>query len=399
MSQGRRYHVPAVVVGAGLNGLGVVRSLARAGVPVTVVDIHTDAPAMHSRYPRKQCYDPDAPDALLHALESLAQSWGSERAVLFLTQEEAVATLAAHQARLERSYRLTMAATDTVARLLHKDGFRELAEKLGAAVPRTHRLRTAEAIGALDTLRLPWIIKPAVRDAAYAQAFAKAYRVDDRTQAQALLRQMLAVLPDVIVQEWIAGADAALYFCLAYIPPADRMPTTFVGRKLRSWPPTVGGTASCVAAPEAAELARVTLDFFQQTGVTGLASIEYKRDARTGDYLMVEPTVGRTDYQQEIATLNGVNIPLAAYRDALGLAPITAQRPAAVRIWRDRISDLQAAAAGDRVDWPPGARIVDALWRTDDPLPALAPLCGRIQRRLVRLTGAMRAADSRGNTL
>lgn len=50
------YSTPAIIVGAGINGLGVLRSLAHAGVPVVVVDSSPDAPAMRSRYGRKHVF-------------------------------------------------------------------------------------------------------------------------------------------------------------------------------------------------------------------------------------------------------------------------------------------------------------------------------------------------------
>ncbi len=45
-----------------------------------------------------------------------------------------------------------------------------------------------------------------------------------------------------------------------------------------------------------------------------MGSMEYKRDRRDGRFHMIEPTVARTDFQEEVATLNGMNIPLASYR-------------------------------------------------------------------------------------
>jgi predicted ATP-grasp superfamily ATP-dependent carboligase len=58
---------------------------------------------------------------------------------------------------------------------------------------------------------------------------------------------------------------------------------------------------------------------FQESGFGG---IEYKRDARDGRFLIIEPTVGRTNWQKEVATLAGVNIPLMAYRHELGLGMV-----------------------------------------------------------------------------
>jgi len=160
----------------------------------------------------------------------------------------------------------------------------------------------------------------------------------------------------------------------------------FTGRKIRSWPPEVGGTASCTAAPEAhAELSAVTARFFKDTGVTGIAGMEYKCDARTGELRMVEPTIGRTDYQEEVATLNGVNLPFAAYCSELGLPvtpPVAVQSPA---VWRVSFEDTQSAllqhqAAGS--GFPRGNRTIDALWRWNDPMPFLARGLQRIRRKL-----------------
>ena len=52
----------------------------------------------------------------------------------------------------------------------------------------------------------------------------------------------------------------------------------------------------------------------------GLGSMEYKRDPRDNKYYMIEPTVGRADLQSGIADINGLNIPLIAYFDILGLS-------------------------------------------------------------------------------
>lgn len=102
---------------------------------------------------------------------------------------------------------------------------------------------------------------------------------------------------------------------------------------------------------------------------------------------MVEPTIGRTDYQEEVATLNGVNIPLAAYEAELGLPHGRDKVRNPVRIWRDRDADqLSAARANGNKPWKPDdARIVDALWRASDPMPAIASYANRAVRRIRRL--------------
>lgn len=392
MSADAAGRVPAVVIGGGINGLGVLRSLAQAyDVPVVVVDSDRQQPAMRSRYGRKVVYRRDGPDALVRTLEKLTGELAVQPPLLIPTQEDTVSIISAYRERLHALYRIALPAPDVLTSLLHKEGFRAIADEAGATIPRTVHITSTTQVETVRTLRPPLVVKPSLRDAGYSSAFRKAYRVDTTDEAQKLVRTILPTLPDVVVQEWIEGSDSDIYFCLQYVTSSSETAASFVGRKIRSWPPRVGGTASCAPAStqETRQLTARTVNFFNHAGVRGFASMEYKRDVRSGDFYMVEPTIGRTDYQEEVATLNGVNIPLAAYRAELGLPELPEKIPDSVRIWRDRLADLQSA---DRADgftpWAPeGARTVDALWRAVDPMPAVAPFFERVGRRTRRMVG------------
>ena len=62
----------------------------------------------------------------------------------------------------------------------------------------------------------------------------------------------------------------------------------------------------------------LTKEIFDTVGYRGLGSVEFKMHPADGRPRIVEPTVGRTNYQSEIAVLNGVNIPAIAYWDMIG---------------------------------------------------------------------------------
>lgn len=369
----------AIVVGLDLNGLGVARSLGGAGVSVIALETDLAKPACATRHVTlRQIGDISGP-ALVEALMRLGEEL-TDPAVLFLTQEASVFTVSRERERLQAVFRFSMPPDDVMRKLLDKLTFQTLAEGLGFAIPRAARLTRGAAADAIEALRFPCILKPATKDPEYGKRFRKAYKVAGPKEALDLWREISQVIPEVIVQEWIDGGDADVYFCLQYRPPAGAA-TSFVGRKLRQWPVLVGGTACCVPAPEAAEeLTATTNRFFAAVGFTGLCSMEYKRDRRDGRYYMVEPTVGRTDYQEEIATLNGVNIPYAAYCGELGLpAPEAhARKP---RGWRDAPADARARAATE-FSPPAGVPIADALWRPGDPMPSLREFAGRIGHRL-----------------
>jgi hypothetical protein len=199
---------------------------------------------------------------------------------------------------------------------------------------------------------------------------------------------MLAQVPAVIVQEWIEGPDSEIFFTF-FCARRDGTPAAFFsGRKLRSTPPGVGSTAICIPAPEFAEaLEHEARRFLERVHYRGLGSLEFKRDVRNGRFLMVEPTVGRTDWQEEIAALGGVNLPLLAYWIALGVDPPRAlnapvrRRPA----WR---ADFQFKLP---VGFRENVRMIDAHFRWNDPLPGLYYYLHyqgvrRIWRRIRRFT-------------
>jgi len=114
-----------------------------------------------------------------------------------------------------------------------------------------------------------------------------------------------------------------------------------------------------------------------------MCSMEFKHDRQIGKFFMIEPTVGRTDWQEEVATLNGVNIPLAAYRDLMDLPALgqTASRRAVA--WRESYAHWRGCLA-----LPSGVRVRDGYWRRDDPMPALVfygnAILDRLNQRIVR---------------
>lgn len=378
---------PAVVLGAGLNGLGVTRSLAHARVPVWLLDTDARRPEVHTRAAQSLQIGAMHGETLIEELVRLGTTrFSGMRPVLFVTQEESVKTVSQYREQLSLLYRFSLPPREIVDQLLHKYGFQRLAEQLGSPIPSLVHVRTRADLPLLASLHYPVVVKPGERNAEYSGQFKKAYRVDSVEEAAELIRRILAVMADVVVQEWIDGPDSNIYFCLQYLDKQHHAVASFTGRKIRSWPPQVGGTASCVAAPEAhAELSTLTARFFQAAGVIGMAGMEYKRDARSGEFRMVEPTIGRTDYQAEVATLNGTNLPYAAYCAELGLPGppvVTVKRPIA---WCVRSEDRQSAAAQHQrpaegfvgID-----RVVDALWRWSDPLPCLIQSWHRIRRAL-----------------
>jgi predicted ATP-grasp superfamily ATP-dependent carboligase len=377
-------YMSAVLVGLGLNGLGVARSLGKEGVRVIALDSNPRSPTWATRYADVRHVESLAGVKLINTLLELRSALPSDP-VLLLTEEEAVATVSAMRERLAGKYLFSLPSDDLIRRLLDKLTFQELAEQLGSPIPRSLRISHDTDHAELASLRYPCVLKAATKTVEFGRRFRKAYRVSNPAEAINLWQQMRDLAPEMILQEWIEGSDADVYFCLQYRPSNRRDVISFTGRKLMQWPPLVGGTATCIPAPEVEqELSLLTEQFFSSVGFVGLCSMEYKRDSRNGRFYMVEPTVGRTDYQEEVATLNGVNIPFAAWRAEMGL-PSPPRRQTRLLGWRDPFGEANSRAAAPTEARQSTMPMQNAYWSPTDPFPFFAVHSQRVRNRLTRL--------------
>jgi predicted ATP-grasp superfamily ATP-dependent carboligase len=188
------------------------------------------------------------------------------------------------------------------------------------------------------------------------------------------------------VQEWIHGGDDRVAFGLGYWNARSQPLALFPGRKIRQWPPECGNTALSERAPPEwrDELASLTEKIYDAVGYRGLGSIEYKVSPG-GRLVIMEPTVGRTNYQNEVAVLNGVNLPAIAYFDGVGMQSDVErmmdrarQDPRATKLI-DTPADYRSARfyiAESRLTWRAWWRSRrgpkrDMLFRLRDPAPAI----------------------------
>lgn len=359
-------NVPVVVVGGTLNSLGVIRSLSFGRMPIYLLATSRFCAAGWSRF----CTFVHVPSlegpALINSLMELGSRLGN-RPVLILTDDECVDAVSSDREKIELLYRIALPSVEMVRALADKSLFQELANREGFAVPLGVALESTADLNLLQSITLPLIIKPADKKLVNRNAVERAVRVNTLAEAQAAATRMLECAPRIVVQEWIDGPDAEIFFSLFSCDRHSNLNGIFSGRKLVCFPPGIGSTAVCVAAPEAsAELNALVSNFIASVKYRGLGSLEFKRDSKTGRFMIIEPTVGRTDWQEEIATLCGVNLPLLTYWAELG-------RPLAVTdgmvkpvAWRSSIEHRIPVGA-----FQAGTSVVDGAFRLSDPLPAI----------------------------
>lgn len=360
--------VPVVVVGGSLNALGVVRSLSRSPQPfsITVVETTRACPSAWSRLCRFAPVKSLEGRPLIEALRALSTD-PSNRPVLILTDDRAVQTVSDFRDEIVPLYRISLPSKEVVRCLLDKAAFQKFAEQNGLPVPKSVLIESASDFPRLGALTLPVVIKPASKAQSLNGNVARAERAETREALSALAERMLADGGSLVVQEWIDGPDTNIFFTLFTCDAQSNPVAFFSGRKIVCDPPRVGNTAVCVSAQEAApELERLTRSLIELVEYRGLGSLEFKRDERNGRFVIVEPTVGRTDWQEEIATLCGVNLPLLTYKTELSRSASPIQSLNDRVAWRS--SKRHGPPKGALAD---GTQVLGGYFLIHDPLPGI----------------------------
>lgn len=373
--------VGAVVLGGDYQGLGIVRSLGRRGVPACVVDDERSIGRL-SRYCRSYDRLSDLGDArdLVDELLALGRRRGWEGWVLYPTRDETVAALSHQRERLGEFFRVPTPPWSVTRWAWDKRNTHELAAEAGVPAPRTWRPAGVEGLEAVDG-EGPWAIKPAIKEHFFYVTKAKAWRADTRAQLRERFERAQAIvgLGEVMIQELIPG-DGEQQYAYGALYAEGRPIATMVARRRRQHPPEFGRASTYVETIEQPEVEALSEKLLRRIGYDGLVELEYKRDPRTGQFKLLDFNA-RTWGYHTLAHAAGVDFPYLLFRQQLGL-PVEPQRATSGVRWVRLLTDLPTGfvqiRAGDfsareylrslrRAD-------VEAVFSRDDPRPGLAEL-------------------------
>ncbi|HWM62708.1 MAG TPA: ATP-grasp domain-containing protein [Solirubrobacterales bacterium] len=371
----------AIVLGGDYQGLGIVRSLGRHGVPVCVIDDEHSI-ARVSRYTGCWARIADLGDEekLVEDLLRIGRERGLEGWVLFPTRDETVAAIARNRERLAGVFRVPTAGWETIRWAWDKRSTYELAESLGVPAPRTWQPASLDQLEEIDA-QPPFAVKPAIKEHFFYATGAKAWRADSVEELRDLVAKATDIVGsgEVLVQELIPGDGQQQYaYCALY---EDGEPVaTMVARRLRQHPPEFGRASTYVETidePQVEELSRRLLGHIR---FSGLVELEFKRDPRTGAFKLLDFNA-RTWGYHTIAGQAGVDFPYLLYRRQLE-QPVEPQRTRSGVSWVRILTDLPTAIAeicrgrlraGDYLRSLRRAQ-VEAVFSREDPLPGLAEL-------------------------
>lgn len=324
---------PVFVIGADLQGLTIAQTLGRRGVACWSCNPERIIGTV-SRYVRYwRVPDPQRDEAgMIARVLELAERVGG-RPVLIPTHDHFAQALARNRGRLDNAAIVCAAPAEVVEMLVDKSKFRQWAQEHELSCPKAVPATKFAANGALsfpvvatpkhlrfsDSARLQLPPEAAL----YALRFTL---IENEAEWQDYGRRHADLLPHIQVQEFVRGTSADGLGIGIYADGKSEIQGLFAGRKLRGWPAQYGEALAVQSerVPESvlAEVERVV----RALGYTGIAEFEYKRDAETGAYRLLEINA-RCWWWMGITTASPANIPWIAYQDLIG-------RPTA-RVWHN----------------------------------------------------------------
>jgi D-aspartate ligase len=320
----------AVIVGLEANGLGMARSLARRGIRCLALAGPGWTPLARTNACDVVFAKAWTGDALVSDLKDIAAHL-DQKSPLLLTKDQAVLWVSEAREELQELFEIALPSKETTRLLMSKQGFTALAKQENWPVPLTWDIANRdELVAHFPDFVYPCILKPRIKNDEFRRySPRKAFRVNSADELLKTYDLVAQWETEVVVQEWIEGGDDRIAFCLSYCDRGSTPRALFAGRKLMQWPLGYGNTAICEPAPESWQesILSLTRKIWRTVGYQGLGSIEYKMRPGSDGPVIMEPTVGRTDFQSEVAVLNGENIPAIAYCDLAGLDYVPAAKP------------------------------------------------------------------------
>jgi predicted ATP-grasp superfamily ATP-dependent carboligase len=396
--------LPTAVV---LGDLYLARCFGGTGVPVVIAGSDPTDVIFRSRHARRAVTIApwDRPERVLADLEDIASTC-ADRPVLFYDNDEQLAFVSRNRERLLEHYRLLLPDAAVVEALIDKRQFGAFAQARGLPVPRQLAARDVDGPDAvLATLRLPCVIKPDVRKGWFSHPTLfvdgphKAFLVSTAAQLRARWAEVARHIRDFVVQEYVPGGEDQIYSFHAYVDETGATKGWFLGKKVRTFPRNAG-ISTFLELVHDPRLADLGFEIVRRTGIVGPMKMDFKRDASTGAFHLLEINA-RFNMWHRLGAASGVNLPVVAYRSLTGFdVPPEADYTTGIR-WLSLANDLRSFLRSYRpsgelgwLEWLGslrGRKVYD-VFQWDDPMPFLTTQV-RYARAVARRIVGKRAAS------
>lgn len=309
----------AIVIGGHFHGLGVVRALARQGIPVILLD-HENSAGKFSRYITTfyRCPSARHSEALYEFLIDLSHKKALKSWVIFPTDDETVFFLSKHKSPLESLYCIPTPPWEVTKYAYNKKLTYQLAESIGLPIPKTFYPNSKADLVSMD-IPFPAIIKPAVMRSFFLKTHKKVIPVENRESLLKAYEYALNFLPpeEILIQERIPDVSKNLYSFSPFIKNGEVLARVVVQR-IRQHPMDFGHATTYAVTQDVPILEKLGEKILSAMNFYGICEVEFIRDPRDGIFKLLEINP-RIWGWHTIAIRAGVNLPYLLYLDQIGI--------------------------------------------------------------------------------
>jgi predicted ATP-grasp superfamily ATP-dependent carboligase len=373
--------VGAVVVGGDYQGLGIVRSLGRHGVPVCVVDDEYSI-SRFSRYAVQASKIGDLRDErnAVSSLLDLGRRKELQGWILYPTRDELVAAFARYRSELSEVFRVPTPDWEVVKWAWDKRNTYRMAQELGIPAPLTCCLENVDDWSRVN-FAPPFAIKPAIKEHFVYATKAKAWRADSRDELKSLVRKASEFMDpsELIVQEVIPGGGNQQFSYCAFFREGRAFGSMVVKRR-RQHPLQFGRASTYVETVEVPILEELSERFLRAMDYYGLVEVEYKLDPRDSQYKLLDVNA-RTWGFHSVGASAGVDFAHMLYLDQIGQPVVSSKGQPGIG-WVRMTTDIPAAflaCLGGDLDLRSYLRSLrtcstEAVFSREDPVPGLVEM-------------------------
>ncbi len=371
--------VGGVVLGGDYQGLGIVRSLGRHGIPVCILDDEVSI-AKCSRYATFTRQVPSLFDAreTVDALMDMGREFGLQGWVIYPTRDEQVASISQFRDELSKIYRVPTPGWDSIKWLWDKRNTYGLAEELEIPTPRTWYPKNLNDLDQIGN-NFPVAIKPAIKEHFIYATKDKAWRADNPAQLRELVERACKHIPieEIMIQDFVPGDGTTQYAYCSFFKDGDSVGSLMACRR-RQHPLEFGRASTHVETVNVPLIEEYSLRFLRAINYYGLVELEYKQDPRDGKFRLLDVN-GRTWGYHTIGRPAGVDFPYLLFADQMD-EPVEACRGEVGIRWLRLLTDMPTGVISitkGKIDARAYLRSLrdyheEAVFSNEDPMPGIA---------------------------
>jgi D-aspartate ligase len=382
---------PVLVLGSGLTGIGVIRSLGRAGHQVYSICGPHELPT-RSRWclPIPKTWNPaTSPAELATYLSQLPLP----HAVLIPCSDDWTKAVADLPETLRERFPASISSPTVIQTMTDKWRFAEMLQRLDVPRPKTLLMRSLEEMEALPESSFEnMFLKPLNSQEFSFRNGLKAFQPSDKKHALGFMAQTLRNgTPEfpILLQEYIPGPSSSYYLVDGFVDRHGWLDGLFARRQLRMYPTLFGNSTLSETIPldQMQGPIQTLKRMWSALGFRGIFDAEFKYDERDGQYKIVEVNA-RPWWFVEFATRCGVDLCGMAYRDALGLPVESSHGYEIGRRCVYLLRDLATYRAtdpslGGLLRWARSVKGADEIiYQWDDPRPGISSTLASIKKYL-----------------